>query len=116
MFGKGERFDLKRAVFSAQGSCISIHEEYPTGELYLTFSRISPWFLLERRALVKLVPTKDGRPIVYSYHATPSELTISTAIGKLEICIAENELLRIRGSGGVRLSRTYGGDNDVSRR
>lgn len=101
MFGTGERFDLKRTVFSAQGSCISIHEEYPTGDLYLAFSRISPWFLLERRALVKLVPSKDGRPIEYTYHATPSELTINTAIGKIEICIAENELIRMRGTGGM---------------
>lgn len=101
MFSTNGRFDLKRAVFSAEGSSIAIHEEYPTGQLYITFSRVSPWFLLQRRALVKLEPTREGRMIDYTYSVTPSELTLHTQYGDIGICIAENELIRMKGTGGV---------------
>ena len=103
MFGTNERFDLTRAVFSRENSCIAFYEEYSGGGLYLTFSRVSPWFVLERRALVRLVPLFNGKNIDYSYRATPTELVIETRAGKLEICIAESELIRIRGSEGTGL-------------
>jgi len=103
MFASNGRFDLKRAVFSTEGSCIAIHEEYPTGQLFMTFNRVSPWFLLKRRTIVKLIPTKDGREVDYTYRATPEELVLDTEFGSIGICIPEKELIRIKGTTGVGL-------------
>ncbi len=103
MFGQGEKYDLKSVPFSRANSSIAIYEEAASNTLFLTFNRVSPWLTLQRRALIKIEPSFESRPIDYTYHATPSKLELDTNKGTIEMCIEENNVLRIRGKDGASL-------------
>jgi len=103
MFGHGEKYDLKSVPFSRANSSIAIYEEAASNTLFLTFNRVSPWLTLNRRDLIKVEPSYQSRPIEYTYHATASELVLDTQKGTIEMCIEDNDVLRIRGQMGASL-------------
>ena len=56
-----------------------------------------------RVALVEV--TLDGSPVPYQAHVTPAQLDLRTVRGTLSICMAEPQLIRVRGEGvGLRLT------------
>ncbi len=56
-----------------------------------------------RVALVEV--TLDGSPVPYQAHVTPARLDLRTVRGTLSICMAEPQLIRVRGEGvGLRLT------------
>jgi hypothetical protein len=54
-----------------------------------------------RRGLVDIVPTYDGRPIPYTYTATPSQLCLDTSKGSVRLVIDTNTTFRMTGCGGL---------------
>ncbi len=64
------------------------------------------------RELFRLEPIVDGQPLAYLVEMTPGELRLRTDRGVLRLCIAGEDLVRVRGEGvGLRLTARQGSYN-----
>jgi hypothetical protein len=73
---------------------------YPPG-LYVTAS--SHGSTIRRKGLLRLIPTRGGEPVEYTYRASPEKLTVESGDGVIELIIDGDGAIRIRGRGlGLR--------------
>ncbi|MDR1570670.1 MAG: hypothetical protein LBS72_09310 [Oscillospiraceae bacterium] len=54
-----------------------------------------------RHNLIQWIPTRDGKPVPYTYNCTPARLTVQADGGKIELCFDGTERILIRASGGL---------------
>lgn len=92
-------FDVRRVPFSRYGSYLAF-SQFDEG-LYLRSVHGGPaggW-------IARLEPLVEGRPLPFRTVATPASLTLDCDAGRIEVCMAEPNVVRIRGEGvGLRLS------------
>ncbi|MDR0999241.1 MAG: hypothetical protein LBL96_00305 [Clostridiales bacterium] len=107
MLGSAEKFDLRSAPFSYCGSYICVLEDAEDRKLYLSLSR-SPKLLIQRKNLIRLTPILDNKELPFVYTINPGKLVIKTFCGEIEICFANEQQLRIRGTGKAALKFSFG--------
>jgi hypothetical protein len=103
-------FDLREVPFSRFGSYLAF-SELPAG-------RAKPPGLYFRHVhgagqsqIFRLDVLRDGKPVAFKEIGTPAVLRLEAPGGRVEICIPENRVVRIRGQGvGLRLTleRSWG--------
>lgn len=111
-------FDINKIPFSRYGSYLSfsvIDENYKKGYakkgLYLRTIHGAP----RTKEIFLFEPLKDESILKYRTEATPESLKIITGEGYVEICMAEADVIRIKGVGiGLKISsRDTDGFNNV---
>jgi len=101
------KLDLSRVTFSLRGSYLAVCElaETPdnTAGLFLKTVRGAARDML----ICRLAVLSDGKPVPYTYEATPGELVLSAEHGQVRVCFASDGILLFRGEGmGLRLEET----------
>lgn len=100
------KLNLKHVPFSRYGSYFSIGFPRYEDALYIRTVRGST------SKIFRIELTYDGNDVPYEIEATPTILKLKAANGFVEICIAETDLIYVRGQGvGVRF-RMEPGDYD----
>jgi glycogen debranching enzyme len=99
------QFDLKSVPFSRFGSymCFNILPE--VWHLPGLILRTMHWSGGYSRELMRVEVVVDGDVVEPTITATPAKLTLAHGSGRVEICFAEPDVLRLRGRGvGLRLT------------
>lgn len=108
--------DLTAAPFTMRGSRIMILEGPSVEGNFETQAAIHIAYTLDtingsgfRSNLIRVDPTVDGSPVLYTVSANPGMLTMTAREGTVEIAFDGNETVRIRSTGGVgvRFYMTY---------
>lgn len=95
ILGSNQNYDLRVAPFSRRGSFVCILEDPDDRNLYLSISR-SPESRMQRKNLIRMIPTKDNKELPYTYEVMPGKLTIHTYSGTIEMCFDRDGHLHIR--------------------
>jgi hypothetical protein len=106
MLGSAEKFDLRSVPFSYCGSYLCVLEDPEDRNLYLSMSR-SPKLLIHRKNLIRLTPVLDNKAVPFIYEVEPGKLTIKTFCGTIEICFANQQQIRVRGTGAISLKFSF---------
>ena len=97
----------RKYLFTRRGSYFGISSDlatpgaglaYQSARLRLASRRGSP---NPDNDLLFLTPLYDGREVGFAVSATPTELTLTTAYGRVTACFAEDCLLYLRGENGL---------------
>jgi hypothetical protein len=108
--------DLTQAPFSLRGSRIMVLEG-PSVEgsadaqkaLFIAYTLDTTNGKGYRSNLIRIDPTLDGAPLLYTYTADPGRLTLTAREGTVELVFDGAETVRVRTTGGVgvRFYMTY---------
>ena len=102
------KLDLTKIPFGRARSKVMVYEENSCdGEEFkpgLFFVMMNQGAAARRKGLVDLVPMYDGKPLEYTYEATPSKLLMTTEKGTVSVVIDTDDTMRIVGKGvGIKL-------------
>ena len=102
--GKSHSLDAGRVPLSRFGSYLAVgrhfwemgvSEQVPAGEFYIRCLQDDP----APPEIFRIEVLKDGVPVVCVAESTPGRFTLRNGDAKVEFCIAETDVVRMRGTG-----------------